>query len=53
MDDWKSILSARYTVSKDKRKAFCQSIRAIQEEMSEYELMLRVGNPSIRLIFKL
>jgi hypothetical protein len=46
MDDWKSILSARYTVGKDKRKAFCHSVRSLQEEYKAYELMLRVTNPT-------
>jgi hypothetical protein len=46
MDDWKSILSARYTINKDKRKNFCQSIAALQEEYKEFELMFRVTTPS-------
>lgn len=46
MDDWKSILSVRYTLNKDKRKNFCQSIQALQEEYKDYELMFRVTTPS-------
>ncbi len=46
MDDWKSILSARYTINKDKRKVFCQSVRTLQDEYKEYELMFRIANPS-------
>ncbi len=48
IDDWKSILSARYAVGKEKRRAFCQSIRAIQETYAEYRLMFRVTNPGVR-----
>jgi hypothetical protein len=48
MDDWKSILSARYTINKDKRKNFCQSVQALQGEYKEYELMFRVTTPSNR-----
>ena len=48
MDDWKSILSARYTINKDKRKNFCQSVQSLQEEYKEYELMFRVTTPSNR-----
>jgi len=48
MDDWKSILSARYTINKDKRKNFCQSVQTLQGEYKEYELMFRVTTPSNR-----
>ncbi len=48
IDDWKSILSARYAVGKEKRRAFCQSIRAIQETYAEYRLMFKVTNPGVR-----
>jgi hypothetical protein len=48
MDDWKSILSARYSINKDKRKNFCQSVQSLQEEYKEYELMFRVTTPSNR-----
>ncbi|HTK81485.1 MAG TPA: GvpL/GvpF family gas vesicle protein [Bacteroidota bacterium] len=50
MDDWKSILSARYTINKDKRKMFCQSVQSLQEEYKEYELMFRVTTPSNHFI---
>lgn len=51
MEDWKSILSARYTVGKEKRKTFCQVIRDLQEKYAEYQLMFRVSNPNIRFSF--
>ena len=51
MDDWKSILSARYNVGKDRRKNFYRTIRSIQEEYEEYRLMLRVTSPSVRVVF--
>jgi hypothetical protein len=51
MDDWKSILSARYTVGKDKRKNFYRSIRSIQQEYEQYRLMLRVTSPNVRITF--
>lgn len=46
MDDWKSILSARYTVAKDKRKHFWQAVRSLQEEYREYELIMKIRTPS-------
>ena len=48
MDDWKSILDVRYTIGKDKRKNFCQTIKNLQQEYQEYELMFRVTNPNLR-----
>ena len=48
MEDWKSILSARYNLGKEKRKLFCQTIAKIEQEYKEYELMLRVSSPSVR-----
>ncbi len=51
MEDWKSILSARYTVGKEKRKTFCQVIRDLQEKYAEYQLMFHVSNPNIRFSF--
>ncbi len=51
MDDWKSILSARYTLGKEKRKSFCQTVAQLQEEYKEYQLMLRVTSPSVRFTF--
>lgn len=46
MDDWKSILSARYTVAKDKRKQFWQTVKSLQEEYLEYELMMKIRTPA-------
>ena len=51
MDDWKSILSVRYTVGKDKRKNFCQTIRSLQNEYDEFKLMLKVSNPNTKFSF--
>jgi hypothetical protein len=51
MDDWKSILSSRYTVGKDKRKNFFKSVRSIQQEYEQYKLMLRVTSPNVRITF--
>lgn len=51
MDDWKSILAARYTVGKDKRKTFWQEIRSIQQQYADFEFMIRVTNPNTRLSF--
>ena len=48
MDDWKSILQARYIVPKDRRKAFCQSVADIQKEYATYQLMVRLTNPAAR-----
>lgn len=47
MDDWKSILAARYSVGKEKRKVFCQTIRSLQEQYKTYGLMIHVANPNI------
>lgn len=46
MNDWKSILVCRYTVQKDKRRKFCEGINSIYETYKEYDLMVRVINPS-------
>ena len=46
MNDWKSILVCRYTVQKDKRRKFCEGINSIYEIYKEYDLMVRVINPS-------
>jgi Gas vesicle synthesis protein GvpL/GvpF len=51
MDDWKSILSVRYTVGKEKRKNFCQTIRSLQNEYAEFKLMLKVSNPNTKFSF--
>lgn len=48
MEDWKSILLARYIVPKDKRKAFCLSISDLQEEYKVYQLMIRLTSPATR-----
>lgn len=46
MNDWKSILVCRYTVQKDKRRKFCEGVYSIYEMYKEYDLMVRVINPS-------
>jgi hypothetical protein len=51
MDDWKSILDVRYTVGKEKRKIFCQTVRSLQSEYKTYQLMFRVTNPNVRFSF--
>jgi hypothetical protein len=51
IDDWKSILSVRYVVNKDKRKAFFQAIAQMQSENAEFELMMRVSSPTVRFSF--
>ncbi|MBI5475672.1 MAG: GvpL/GvpF family gas vesicle protein [Ignavibacteriales bacterium] len=51
MDDWKSILSVRYNVGKDKRKNFYRSIRSIQQEYEQFKLMIRVTSPNVRISF--
>ena len=48
LDDWKSILAARYTVGKDKRKNFCKTILSLQKQLEEYDLMFRVTSPANR-----
>jgi hypothetical protein len=48
MDDWKSILSTRYTVGKEKRRQFCQLIVQLQKKMEEYQLLFKVSNPNTR-----
>lgn len=51
MDDWKSILAVRYTVGKDKRKNFCQTIRSMQNEYEDFKLMFKVSNPNTKFYF--
>src|ERR1041385_2218727 len=48
MNDWKSILSARYTIGKDKRRAFCQAISRLQDQYKNFRLMFRMTNPGSR-----
>lgn len=48
MDDWKSILSARYSIGKEKRRAFCQAIARLQDQYGDFRLMFRMTNPSSR-----
>jgi hypothetical protein len=48
MGDWKSILSARYHVGKDKRRTFCQTIVTLQKKYAEYQLMFKTMNPVTR-----
>jgi hypothetical protein len=48
IDDWKSILSVRYNVNKDKRKTFFNSIAKLQSETAEFEVMIRVSSPTVR-----
>lgn len=51
MDDWKSIMLARYIVGKEKRKAFCQTVMQLETEFGEYELLFKVSTPTIRYKF--
>ncbi len=51
MGDWKSILSARYTIGKDKRRMFCQAISSLEKKNEEYKLMVKVSNPATRFSF--
>lgn len=51
MDDWKSILSVRYNVGKEKRKNFCHTLLSLQNEKELYELMFKVSNPNVRFSF--
>ena len=46
MGDWKSILSARYTVGKDKRRTFCHAIAGLQKKYDEYQLLFSVSVPT-------
>jgi hypothetical protein len=48
IDDWKSILSARYTVGKDRRRSFCNAVRSAQQSYAEFRLMFRITNPGVR-----
>ncbi len=48
MGDWKSILSARYQIGKDKRRLFCQTVTTLQEKYSVYQLMFKTANPVAR-----
>jgi gas vesicle protein GvpL/GvpF len=48
MDDWKSILSVRYSIGKEKRRVFCQAIVRLQEQYGNFRLMFRMTNPSSR-----
>ncbi len=48
MNDWKSILSARYTIGKEKRRVFCQAISHLQDQYKNFRLMFRMTNPGSR-----
>ena len=51
MDDWKPVLSARYSVGKEKRRQFCHLIVELQEKMAEYQLLFKVSNPNTHFSF--
>ncbi len=51
LDGWKPILSARYVVGKEKRKAFYQSILDLQSEFMNYKVMLTVNSPKVHFKF--
>jgi hypothetical protein len=51
MDDWKTILDARYTIGKDKRKVFCQTIRTLQKQHELFKIILRLTNPGVQFSF--
>ncbi|MBI1803714.1 MAG: GvpL/GvpF family gas vesicle protein [Ignavibacteriae bacterium] len=46
MGDWKSMLSARYTVGKEKRRVFFQDIAQLQRKYEEFQLLFSVTSPS-------
>jgi hypothetical protein len=51
MDDWKTILDARYTIGKDKRKVFAQTIRTLQKQHEQFRLIIRLTNPTVHFTF--
>ncbi|RCK77602.1 MAG: hypothetical protein IGBAC_1911 [Ignavibacteriae bacterium] len=51
LDGWKPILSARYVVGKEKRKAFYQSIFDLQSEFNKFKVMISVNSPKVHFKF--
>lgn len=51
LDVWKPILSVRYVVGKEKRKAFYQSILDLQNEFSKFKVMISVSSPKVHFKF--
>jgi hypothetical protein len=52
LEGWKPILSARYVIGKDKRKAFHQSVLELQERFEKFKIMINVGSPKVRFKFE-
>jgi hypothetical protein len=52
MDDWKSILSVRYNVGKDKRKAFWQRIATFIQRHADHDLMVKVNAPAAKFTLR-
>ncbi len=51
LEDWKPILSARYIIGKDKRKAFRQAILEKQNEYKDFKVIINVSSPKVRFKF--
>jgi hypothetical protein len=52
LDGWKPILSARYVIGIDKRKAFHQSVLELQERFEKFKIMINVGSPKVRFKYE-
>jgi hypothetical protein len=52
LDGWKPILSARYIIAREKRKAFHQIILELQERYKQFDVMMSVGSQKIRFKFQ-
>jgi hypothetical protein len=52
LDGWKPILSARYIIAREKRKAFHQIILELQERYKQFNVMISVGSQKLRFKFQ-
>lgn len=52
LDGWKPILSARYIIAREKRKAFHQIILELQEQFKQFNIMITVGSQKLRFKFQ-
>ncbi len=50
LDDRKSIFTARYSIGKEKRKTFWQTISRLQDDFKEYELMFHISSPQVKFL---
>jgi hypothetical protein len=52
LEGWKPILSARYVIGKEKRKAFHHTVLEIQQQFEKFKVMIVASSPKVRFKFQ-